>query len=112
MFTQMRALAAHIYRKFRFDDSQFLNADAATLGAVMARQKMKLGWQGIQCLPQKSGCEKKEAYDLNDPNKAAEAQTLDHYMNDFNSVVSQMPLDQCIELTKKHRFNSIKDIGC
>lgn len=112
MPTDMRAVAAYIYgREYRFDDPEFANADIGTRGAILARQKMQLGRQGVQCLPRKPGREKKEAFDLNDPNNAAEAQTLDHYMDDFNSVASQMSMDQYVELLEKHRFNSIKDIG-
>lgn len=112
MPTHMRAVAAHIYgREYRFDDPQLVNMDAATLGAILARQKMQLGRQGVQCLPRKPGREKKEAFDLNDPNNAAQAQTFDHYMDDFNSVANKMSMDQYMELLKKHRFNSIKDIG-
>lgn len=112
MSTHMRAVAAHIYgREFRFDDPQFADADAATLGVIMARQKMQLARQGVQCLPRKPGREKTEAFDLNDRNNAAQAQEFDHYMDDFNSVANQMSLDQYIELLKKHNFDSIKDIG-
>ena len=110
--THMRAVAAHIYgREYRFDDPRFVNMDSATLGAILARQKMQLERQGARCLPRKPGREKKGAFDLNDPNNAAQVQTLDHYMDDFNSVSHKMSMDQYMELLGKHRFNSIKDIG-
>lgn len=111
MPTKMRAVAAYIYgREYRFDDPRFANIDAATLGASLARQKMQLGRQGVQCLPRKPGRERKETFDLHDPNNAAQADMLDHYMTDFTSVADRMSLDQYMELLKKHRFNSIKDI--
>ena len=105
MPTQMRAVAAHIYgRETRFDDPQFANADAAMLGMILTRQ-------GIECLPRKPGRERKDAYDLNDPENAVETQTFDHYMDDFNSVLHRVSLDQYLKLLREHRFNSIKDIG-
>lgn len=112
MPTNMRAVAAYIYgREYRFDDPKFANADAATLAASVARQKIQLGRQGVQCLPRKPGRERKGTFDLDDPKVAAQVQTLHHYVNDFNSVADRMSLDQYMELLGKHRFTSIKDIG-
>ena len=112
MPTPMRAVAAHIYgREYRFDDPQFANTDAAMLGMILTRQKLQLGRQGIQCLPRKPGRERKGAYDLNDPENAAEIQTFDHSMDDFNSISDRVSLDQYMKLSKEHRFNSIKEIG-
>lgn len=112
MPTHMRAVAAHVYgREHRFDDPAYADVDAGIHGAILARQKMQLGRHGARLLPRKPGREKKEAFGLDDPDNAAQAHTLDHYMSDFNSVSDRVSMDQYVELLGKHRFSSMEDIG-